>query len=48
MYIIGDMDVNIQSEISREMYGKNLVREGNKKYSKESSFVKQDSRENSF
>eukprot|EP00105_Crassostrea_gigas_P003180 XP_011415950.1 PREDICTED: EH domain-binding protein 1 isoform X4 [Crassostrea gigas] len=47
MYTIGDMDANTQSEISREMYGKNLVRESNKKHSKESSPVKQDSRENS-
>lgn len=46
MYTIGDMDANTQSEISREMYGKNLVRESNKKHSKESSPVKQDSREN--
>lgn len=47
MYTIGDMDANTQSEISREMYGRNLVRENTKRPSKESSPVKQDSRENS-
>ncbi|XP_056021419.1 EH domain-binding protein 1-like isoform X2 [Ostrea edulis] len=47
MYTIGDLDANTQSEITREMYGKSLVKDKKKKNSKENSPVKQDSKGNS-
>ena len=47
MYTIGDMDSNTQNEICREMFGKSVVKDRGKKYSKESSPAKQGSKESS-